>query len=55
MEMYLKLYSFKYKKTWIKKFTCEFDMDKFKRKLKYIKDIVVLEDSRELYYPDYNR
>ena len=30
-------------------------MDKFIRKIKYVSDISIIEDSREIYFPDYNR
>lgn len=55
MEMYLKLQNIENNYTWIKRFTSEFEMDKFIRKLKYVKQVVILEDSREIYYPDYKR
>lgn len=55
MEMYLKLHNTVKNYTWIKRFTSEFEMDKFLRKLKYVKEVIVLEDSREIYYPDYNK
>jgi len=54
MEMYLKLYNVRKNYTWIKKFLCESDMDKFIHKLKYVIDVSILEDSRDIYYPDYN-
>lgn len=55
MELYLILYNCKYNKIWKRYFNCEFDMDKFKRKLNYIPYISVIEDSREIYFPDYNK
>ena len=55
MELYLILFNWKYKKTCKKYFSCEFDMDKFIRKIKYVSDISIIEDSREIYFPDYNR
>ena len=33
----------------------KFDMDKFIRKLKYVPDVSIIEDSREIYFPDYNK
>lgn len=37
-------------KQFIKYFECEYDMDKFKRKLKYSTKIMIVEDSRDIYY-----
>ena len=53
MEMYFKLYNCKYNYTWIKYFKTEDDMNKFKNKIKYIPEISIIEDSRYLYYPNY--
>ena len=55
MELYLILFNWKYNKSWKKYFSCEFDMDKFIRKIKYVSDISIIEDSREIYFPDYNK
>ena len=55
MELYLKLYNYAKNYTWIKRFTSEYEMDKFIRKLKYVKEVEILEDSREIFYPDYNK
>lgn len=55
MELYLILYNWKYNKTWKRIFECEFDMDKFIRKLKFVPDVSIIEDSREIYFPDYNK
>ena len=41
-------------KTFFKYFDTEFEMDKFKRKLKYSKKLVIIEDSREMIF-DYDR
>ena len=38
-----------------KYFNCEYDMDKFIRKLKYSNKLYVLEDSREKWFIDYKR
>lgn len=54
MEMYLILYEYKSKRTWKKTFKCEYDMDKFIEKLKYVPNVSIIEDSRAIYYPDYN-
>lgn len=37
-----------------KYFDCEFDMDKFKRKLKYSNKLIIIEDSREMIF-DYDK
>lgn len=37
-------------KQFIKYFECEYDMDKFKRKLRYSSKIMLVEDSRDIYY-----
>ena len=37
-------------KQFIKYFECEYDMDKFKRKIKYSTKIMLVEDSRDIYY-----
>lgn len=55
MEMYLKLQNIVKNYIWIKRFNSEYEMDKFLRKLKFVKEVIVLEDSREIYYPDYNK
>ena len=39
-------------KAFTKYFDCEYDMDKFKRKLYYSKRLFVVEDSRDIYFPD---
>lgn len=54
MEMYLKLYNVKNNYIWIKRFLSEVEMDKFINKLKYVVDVSILEDSRDIFYPDYN-
>lgn len=54
MEMYLKLYNVKNNYVWIKRFLSEIEMDKFINKLKYVVDVSILEDSRDIFYPDYN-
>ena len=54
-ELYLIIYNVKTNTEFKKHFKCEFDMDKFIRKIKYVSDISIIEDSREIYFPDYNR
>lgn len=41
-------------KTFFKYFNTEFEMDKFKRKLKFSKKLAIIEDSREMIL-DYDR
>ena len=38
------------KKTWWKYFEKESDMDNFIRKIKYIKNLFIIEDSRDIVY-----
>ena len=52
MKLYLVLFNRERKKQFTKYFECEYDMDKFKRKLYYSKRIFVVEDSRDIYFPD---
>ena len=55
MMLYLVLYNRENKKQFTKYFDCEYEMDKFKRKLKYSKKLFVIEDSRDIYFPDYDK
>lgn len=55
MKLYLTLLDLNTNKTFKKYFNCEYDMDKFINKLKYSRKLVVVHDSREDYYIDYNR
>ena len=48
MKLYLLVINLDTKKQFFKYFNCEWEMDKFKRKLKYSKKLMVIEDSREL-------
>ena len=41
-------------KQFFKYFDCEWEMDKFKRKLKYSKKLIIIEDSREMIF-DYDK
>ena len=52
MNLYLVLFDTSTEKQFKKYFRCEFDMDKFIRKLHYSKKLVIIKDSREefLYY-----
>lgn len=50
MKLFLVLYNRETTKTFTKYFNCEFDMDKFIRKLHYSKKLQVVKDSREDIY-----
>lgn len=54
MKLYLLLQDLTTKKQFFKYFDIEYEMDKFKRKLKYSKKLVIIEDSREMMF-DYDR
>lgn len=47
MKLYLYLWDTLSNKKFFKYFDTEYDLDKFKRKLKYSKKLVIIEDSRE--------
>lgn len=49
-KLYLLLQDITSGKQFFKYFETEFEMDKFKRKLKYSKRIMLIEDSRDLNY-----
>ena len=49
-KLYLLLQIIDTGKQFFKYFETEFEMDKFKRKLKYSKKIMIIEDSRDLSY-----
>ena len=49
-KLYLLLMDLTTNKQFFKYFETEYEMDKFKRKLKYSKKIMLIEDSRENYY-----
>lgn len=53
MKLYLLLQIVDSGKQFFKYFDIEYEMDKFKRKLKYSKRLMIIEDSRDLIY-DYN-
>lgn len=53
-KFYLLLEDITNKKQFFKYFDTEFLMDKFKRKLKFSKKLVIIEDSREMIF-DYDR
>lgn len=54
MKLYLLLQNIETKKQFFKYFETEYEMDKFKRKLKYSNKIMIIEDSREVIF-DYDR
>ena len=49
-KLYLLLELVETGKQFIKYFETEYEMDKFKRKLRYSTKIMVVEDSRDIYY-----
>ena len=49
-KLYLLLQNIETKKQFFKYFETEYEMDKFKRKLRYSNKIMIIEDSRELEY-----
>ena len=53
-KLYLLLQDVTTKKQFFKYFETEFEMDKFKRKLKFSKKLLIIEDSREMIF-DYDR
>ena len=52
--LYLLLMDLTTNKQFFKYFESEFEMDKFKRKLKYSKKLIIIEDSREMMF-DYDK
>lgn len=54
MKLYLLLMNRDSKKQFFKYFDTEYEMDKFKRKLKYSQKLVIIEDSREMIF-DYDK
>lgn len=53
-KLYLLLFDITTRKEFFKYFETEFEMDKFKRKLKYSKKLFIIEDSREMIF-DYDK
>ena len=51
MKIWLVLYNIERKSTFTKYFDTEFEKDKFKRRLKYMKNLILIEDSTDI---DYN-
>lgn len=54
-KLYLLLQDLMSGKQFFKYFECEWDMDKFKRKLKFSKKLIIIEDSREMRFLDYEK
>lgn len=54
MKLYLLLMNLDTKKQFFKYFDREYEMDKFKRKLKFSQKLVIIEDSREMIF-DYDK
>ena len=54
MRLYLLLMNLVNKKQFFKYFDTEYEMDKFKRKLKFSKKLCIIEDSREMIF-DYDK
>lgn len=52
MKIWLVLYNTEKKYTFTKYFESEFMKDKFKRRLKYIKNLILIEDSTDIYFLD---
>ena len=51
-KIFLVLYSRKSKSRFFKYFETEYEKDKFKRKIRYSKDIFIIEDSTDIYFTD---
>ena len=49
-KLFLVLYDKDKKFTFTKYFEVEVEMDRFKRKLPYIKNLLLIEDSRDIYF-----
>ena len=54
MKLYLLLMNRDTKKQFFKYFETEYEMDKFKRKLKFSQKLCIIEDSREMIF-DYDK
>lgn len=53
--LYLLLQIIETGKQFFKYFETEYEMDKFKRKLRFSNKLMILEDSREMRYIDYDK
>lgn len=54
-KLYLLLQVIDTGKQFFKYFETEFEMDKFKRKLRYSTNLMIIEDSREMEFLDYDK
>lgn len=54
-KLYLLLQDITTHKQFFKYFETEYEMDKFKRKLRFSNKLMVIEDSRELVFIDYDK
>lgn len=54
-KLYLLLMDLTTNKKFFKYFETEYEMDKFKRKLRFSNKLMILEDSREMRYIDYDK
>lgn len=52
MKIWLVLYDIQKERYFTKYFETEFMKDKFKRRLKYIKNLILIEDSTDIYFLD---
>lgn len=50
MKLYLILYNKEKKFQFTKYFETEFEMDKYKRKIPFIDNLLLIEDSRDIYF-----
>jgi len=51
-KIWLVLYNKDTKRYFTKYFETEFKKDKFKRKIRYIKNLILIEDSTDIYFTD---
>lgn len=52
MKIYLLIYNINTKSRFIKYFDSEFDKDKYKRKIKWIPTLFIIEDSTDIIFTD---
>ena len=50
MKLWLVIKDTNSKRTWFKYFEKEYDMDSYLRKIKYVKNLLLIEDSRDIVY-----
>lgn len=50
MKLWLEIKDTETKRTWWKYFSKERDMDKFINRIKYVKNLLLVEDSRDIVY-----